>query len=110
VLRKQLRSWLGSLGCPAETSGDIVLAASEAAANSIEHGAPADGRGIAIVGRADNGTISLVIRDHGSWKEPGRASNRGRGLPIMRQLMDTVVVEPADDGTVVRMEVAVPSH
>jgi serine/threonine-protein kinase RsbW len=107
-LRKQLRSWLGSLGCPAEVSGDIVLAVSEAAANSIEHGAAPDGRGISVAGRADNGTISVVIRDHGRWKVPGRSSNRGRGLPIMRELMDTVFVESAEDGTVVRMEVAVP--
>jgi serine/threonine-protein kinase RsbW len=110
ALRKQLRSWLGSLDCPAETSGDIVLAVSEAAANSIEHGAAPDGRGISVLGQANNGTISLVIRDHGRWKEPGASANRGRGLPIMRDLMDTVAVEPAEDGTVVRMEVAVPRH
>jgi anti-sigma regulatory factor (Ser/Thr protein kinase) len=48
--------------------------------------------------------ISLVIRDHGRWREPGPPMNRGRGLMIMRYVMDSVSVEPGDDGTVVRLE------
>ena len=34
---------------------------------------------------------------------PQRDSDRGRGLDLIRALMDMVEVEPGDDGTVVRM-------
>jgi serine/threonine-protein kinase RsbW len=103
-LRRQLRTWLDSAGCDPELVADIVLATSEAASNAIEHGAAETQRGVSIVGRVADDTISVVIRDHGRWREPGPPSNRGRGLMIMRHLMDRVSVEPGDEGTVVRLE------
>jgi serine/threonine-protein kinase RsbW len=103
-LRKQLRTWLDSVGCDPDLIADIVLATSEAASNAIEHGAAETQRGVSIVGRVGGDVISIVIRDHGRWRVPGPPLNRGRGLMIMRQLMDNVSVEPGDEGTVVRLE------
>ena len=103
-LRSQLRTWLGSVGCDAEATADIVLATSEAASNAIEHGAADMQRGVSVVGRVVDDVISVVVRDHGRWREPGPPLNRGRGIKIMRHLMDSVSVEPGDDGTLVRLE------
>ena len=45
----------------------------------------------------------MTVRDHGRWRPP-RGSHRGRGLPLMRALMERVDVEHSDDGTVVVLE------
>jgi anti-sigma regulatory factor (Ser/Thr protein kinase) len=44
------------------------------------------------------------VRDSGRWREtPRRRGDRGHGLPLMRSLVDDVVVERGETGTVVRM-------
>jgi anti-sigma regulatory factor (Ser/Thr protein kinase) len=42
------------------------------------------------------------VSDTGGWREP-RKTDRGRGLELMRALMDDVELEAGDDGTTVRM-------
>jgi anti-sigma regulatory factor (Ser/Thr protein kinase) len=42
------------------------------------------------------------VRDYGSWR-PERGDERGRGLVLMRALMDTVEVTPSAEGTTVRL-------
>ena len=44
----------------------------------------------------------MVITDRGSWRE-ARGANRGRGLPLMRGLMESVDVRRADGGTAVEL-------
>ena len=44
----------------------------------------------------------MTIADRGHWRAP-RGDNRGRGLPLMRELMDTVDVDQAEDGTAVTL-------
>ena len=46
--------------------------------------------------------VDLVVTDHGRWREP-RPSTRGRGLGIMRRLVDEVDVDTDDDGTRVHL-------
>jgi anti-sigma regulatory factor (Ser/Thr protein kinase) len=50
----------------------------------------------------DGSEVVLTIADTGGWREQ-RDSDRGRGLDLIRALMDSVEVEPGDEGTVVRM-------
>ena len=45
----------------------------------------------------------MVVRDFGVWR-PGRDDDRGRGLGLMKELMDEVEVTPSSEGTVVRMQ------
>jgi anti-sigma regulatory factor (Ser/Thr protein kinase) len=47
--------------------------------------------------------IRIRVRDHGRWREP-REVDRGRGLPLMRALMDGVHVERLRTGTVITLE------
>ena len=47
--------------------------------------------------------IRVTVRDHGHWRPP-RGSHRGRGLPLMRALMDSVDVDHGTEGTVVVLE------
>lgn len=103
-LRRELRGWLGDVALPDGECHDVLLAVSEAVANAVEHGAAGrTDRPVVVVATADETALSVVVRDHGEWREPVPSPERGRGLGIMRTLMSEVVVERHDDGTVVRL-------
>ena len=42
------------------------------------------------------------MRDFGGWRKP-RGTDRGRGLPLMEALMDSVHVDPSSEGTTVHL-------
>lgn len=103
-LRRELRGWLGEVALADGETHDVLLAVSEAVANAVEHGAAGrTDRPVVVVATADETELSVVVRDHGEWREPVPSPERGRGLGIMRTLMSDVVVERHDDGTVVRL-------
>ena len=97
-IRYLLRRWLGSRGAGDEETYDIVVACQEACANAVEHAygpVPAE---IELDAVHADGRVTLTVSDHGRWR-PARGENRGRGLPMMRTLMDTVDVRETADGT-----------
>jgi anti-sigma regulatory factor (Ser/Thr protein kinase)/putative methionine-R-sulfoxide reductase with GAF domain len=97
-MRPLLRRWLGHWGADADEIYDITVAVQEASANAIEH-AYAPGRAAFEVNAVhDDGEIIFTIRDRGRWRAP-RGNNRGRGLPMMRALMDDVDVQQDETGT-----------
>jgi anti-sigma regulatory factor (Ser/Thr protein kinase) len=102
-IRRILRRWLAFHGAEEEELHDVVVACQEACANAVEH---AYGPGHAYFDvEADHheSRIRVTIRDAGRWRPP-RGTHRGRGLPLMRALMDTVDVEHGTEGTVVVLE------
>ena len=54
-----------------------------------------------MLDRSD-GAIVVTVSDHGRWRDP-RPSSRGRGLPLMRALMESVEVDPGAHGTTVTL-------
>jgi anti-anti-sigma regulatory factor len=53
-----------------------------------------------------DGVLTVVVRDEGSWRPPDRdPGDRGRGLLIMRQLVDRVTLVEESRGTTVTMSV-----
>ena len=107
--RVAVRRWLLDSGVERRDADEIVLAASEALANGVEHAyagrAPAHRPGVELEAARDGeDALVVVVRDHGRWRPPeGGASGRGKGLMIMRALMESVEVEPGGEGTTVRM-------
>jgi anti-sigma regulatory factor (Ser/Thr protein kinase) len=100
-LRNSLRRWLAQCEANDRETEEIVLACNEAVANSIEHAyGPADGSVEVVAGFTEN-EVCIAVHDHGRWREP-RGDNRGRGLSLMKALMDSVRVETRA-GTEVRM-------
>ena len=105
-MRAEMRSWLGSQGVADAVIADVVLAAGEAAANSLEHG---------YVGRADAGPLEwgmsleagrgivVSVRDRGTWRGAGADPDRGNGLKLIRALMDDVDIDSSARGTTVTM-------
>ncbi len=105
-LRRQLTGWLETLGATQEEQSDIVLAAHEAAANAIQHGAD-ERHEFRVAAVASHGCVVVRVDDSGHWappegKEPDRGA--GHGLAMMQLLMDDVAVHPDGDGTHVRMQ------
>jgi anti-sigma regulatory factor (Ser/Thr protein kinase) len=100
-LRNVLRRWLERCEASDRETEEIVLACNEAVANSIEHAYGPAEASVDVVAELTEGEIRIAVRDRGEWREP-RGENRGRGLDLMRALMDSVRVERGE-GTEVRM-------
>jgi anti-sigma regulatory factor (Ser/Thr protein kinase) len=100
-LRGLLRRWLAQCDASASDVYAIVMAASEACTNAIEH-ADADGT-IAFAALLYDGEVDVTVRDHGRWREHRPPSEQGRGLDLIEALMDDVRVETDPGGTTVRL-------
>ena len=103
-LRTNFEAWLKRFGTTRAERYEIVVAVNEAAANAVEHAYGIGDAEFFVSARHDDGVVTVAVRDTGKWREPRPRGNRGRGLRMMEALMDHVDVEPAADGTAVRME------
>jgi anti-sigma regulatory factor (Ser/Thr protein kinase) len=109
VVRALVAHHAALAGLSPEREADLVLAASEAATNSVLHGG---GRGDFAVWR-DGDAVVGEVRDRGRIHDPRAGRRRptldaldGRGLWIVHQLCDLVEVRPRAHGTVVRFRIA----
>ncbi|MGH2719786.1 MAG: ATP-binding SpoIIE family protein phosphatase, partial [Actinomycetota bacterium] len=102
ALRSALRRWLVRCGADRQLLQDILVAVSEAAANSIEHGYASSEGKVTVDGAVVAGDIVISVTDQGAWGSPG-GIGRGLGRSLMAALMDDVSVETSDAGTVVTL-------
>jgi serine phosphatase RsbU (regulator of sigma subunit)/CheY-like chemotaxis protein/anti-sigma regulatory factor (Ser/Thr protein kinase) len=104
LVRHRLRVWLHE-NVPeldAMARSDLEVAWSEACTNVVRHAyGPADATFQATAAR-DGGAVSLQIRDTGQWRPP-RGQHGGRGIALMRELCDEVLVDRRSEGTTVTM-------
>ena len=101
-VRKALERWLNEAGTGREDVHAIKVACGEACANAIEHAyRPGDAAFRVQASRMDS-EVLIVVRDFGRWRDQ-RGTDRGRGLPLMQALMDSVEVSPSRAGTTVRL-------
>jgi anti-sigma regulatory factor (Ser/Thr protein kinase) len=105
LFRRTLRRFLAGLRLDEALAADLVLASGEAAGNAIEH-AYAGAHGTVVL-RAYTTETSVVVEvsDAGRWRLGGDAE-RGRGLGIMKALVDHVSIESTRAGTCVRLELS----
>jgi len=102
-VRQLLRRWLETRGASTDEIYDIVVACQEACANAVEHAYRPGLHSFELDAAYDGGRVRVTIRDHGSWRAP-RGTHRGRGVMMMRGLMDSVDIEHGDEGTTVVLE------
>jgi anti-sigma regulatory factor (Ser/Thr protein kinase) len=102
AMRGLLRRWLRHAEGSDQEIAEITTACGEAATNAIEHAGAGGGDPFEVVGTIAAGEVDITVRDYGAWRAP-RDGDQGRGLSLMRALMDTVEVEPGADGTSVRL-------
>ena len=101
-VRRVLRRWLNERGADEGDIAEMTIAVSEACANAIEHAYAPSPATFELHGWANNGEITVTVRDDGHWRPP-RGSNRGRGLSIIVAAMDDVQIDRTADGTEVVM-------
>jgi serine phosphatase RsbU (regulator of sigma subunit)/anti-sigma regulatory factor (Ser/Thr protein kinase) len=103
-LRRRVRGWLAERGVDSDRRADAVLALNEAVVNAIEHG-HRDVRGtITIQLRHRTDRLEITVDDQGTWREPVADDTRGRGIQLMRGLMDRAEIQQSAGGTTVLLE------
>ena len=112
-VRAFVSSFLTDLRAPVDTSTEILLAVGEAAANANRHGRRPEGRSeIRVYCALEGPSVAITIADDGGGFDPGtvddsvlpdKFASGGRGLFLMRELMDEVEFESTDLGTTVTM-------
>jgi len=109
VVRRLCAQAMATLGAEADVISDVELALSEACANVLKHAA--DGAGYDVVVGFDEDKAWLDVYDRGPGFDASavetstKESESGRGLEIMRAVMDTVSLESGvDRGTTVHLE------
>jgi serine phosphatase RsbU (regulator of sigma subunit)/anti-sigma regulatory factor (Ser/Thr protein kinase) len=109
VVRRALRRWMNENRMAPEVAQDVLTAVGEAVANSIEHAYGANQGWVTLEAVYEADRLEIIVRDTGAWRPP-RSGDRGRGIPLMRAIMDTVEVDHAAVGTTVRMDRRVSSE
>jgi anti-sigma regulatory factor (Ser/Thr protein kinase) len=105
-LRRRLHAFLAEHGVVDDDASDVVLAVQESCANALTAGS---GHPVSLVVWISARTIWVRVRDHGRGfcqgvvqPPPNALQTRGRGLYLMRALMDSVSIE-CSAGTLVSM-------
>ncbi|MEU7501446.1 SpoIIE family protein phosphatase [Streptomyces griseofuscus] len=109
-VRKALRSWLAQCELPPNTVQNVLVAAGEACANAIEHGhRHAPGQSVRLRAEAFVDNLHLTVADSGRWKvpQPELNAHRGRGVALMRAMMQHVTITPGPSGTTVDMQMRI---
>ncbi|MGY1722657.1 SpoIIE family protein phosphatase [Blastococcus sp. SYSU DS0533] len=104
-VRRRLNAWLTELGMGEQDRVGVMVAVGEACANAAEHAYRGTEPGpMSVTAQVDvDGVLTVTVHDEGTWRPPDRdPGDRGRGLLIMRQLVDGVTLVE-DHGTTVRL-------
>ncbi|MET8849173.1 SpoIIE family protein phosphatase [Amycolatopsis sp. NPDC004625] len=105
--RHWLRAWLANAALEPDLAQDVLVAAGEACANAVEH-AYLGGAGATahLAARLTGGHLVVTVTDRGRWKQPPPDNHvlRGRGVPMMEALTDSVAFRHDAAGTTVTLE------
>jgi PAS domain S-box-containing protein len=105
ALRHKFRDWLSATGASGQAHAEVCIAVGEALANCAEHAyAGARPQCMTIEASASSNHVQVTIRDCGHWRPPSGDPARGRGLPLIRKLMDQVQVITDLSGTTIVAE------
>lgn len=100
-------------GLDEDSVGDLVIAVNEIATNGVRHGSPTAELRMWTAG--DH--VIAEVRDWGHWipssageEPPSSDAEGGMGLWVTRQICSAVHITPVESGTVVRLEMPLPSR
>jgi serine phosphatase RsbU (regulator of sigma subunit)/anti-sigma regulatory factor (Ser/Thr protein kinase) len=101
-VRRTLGRWLATEGVAPDELFDIALATSEAASNAVEHAYGGWDGHFSVSASLEDREVRVTVTDTGRWRVT-KPRGRGRGLAVMRSLVDSVEVEPGERGTTVTL-------
>lgn len=112
-VRAFVASFLTDIRAPVELSNDVLVAVGEAAANAARHGRREDSRSEVRIRCAITGAdVTVTIADDGPGfdptRDPGdelpdRFASGGRGIYLMRHLVDQASFDSSRGGTIVTL-------
>ena len=105
ILRQSLRRLAAGVGLDDQRAFGLLVAAGEAISNVIEHAYGLREGLIHVTGKRVDDRLVVEISDRGKWRAP-RSEGRGRGLALMRSIVDEADVEAGLSGTTVRLSLA----
>lgn len=105
ILRQSLRRLALGVGLSEGRTFALLVAAGEAISNAIEHAYGVSDGKVRVRGCCEGERLIVEVIDSGGWRSP-REEGRGRGLPLMRSIVDRADVESNDSGTIVRLAMA----
>ncbi len=92
IARRALHRYATRLGLDEDHTYALITAVGEAMANAVEHAYRERPGIVRLRVRNDDSTLYATIEDDGRWRQTPRREERGRGLPLMRALMDGVEI------------------
>jgi anti-sigma regulatory factor (Ser/Thr protein kinase) len=109
-LRRRLRGWLVRRGFDNEEASEVLLAVSEACNNAVEHAYDGTHGLLHVTAEVQSGELEVVVEDRGRWRDVEPASDRGRGLLLIRRLMDSAELQSDHRGTRAVLRRRVPAE
>jgi anti-sigma regulatory factor (Ser/Thr protein kinase) len=113
-VRRFVGSFLADVRAPVDTSADVLLAVSEAAANACRYGRRSETWSeMRIQCRLERPDVIVTVSDEGSGFDPAGFevtrmpdpfASGGRGLFLMQELMDEVSTSSSEEGTTVTLK------
>ena len=100
-IRAEVRRWLNDVSASPDIVRKVVLAVTEAVANSIEHAycIVTEHSTIGITFWTEDNVIFIEINDHGRWRPPAANHGQIRGLANMRRQVESVMIRFGSAGT-----------
>ena len=102
-LRETVGDWLARLNVSGSAHVVVQHAAGELFANAVRHAYPEDAgeRPVRVdASLGPEGLLCLEVRDEGAWRTPA-PDEPGRGLAMVRRLVDELKIDPGGTGTAV---------
>jgi anti-sigma regulatory factor (Ser/Thr protein kinase) len=106
LVRRSLERFAARLGLDEDRSFSLLAASGEAIANAVEHAYLGSPGLVRVHASLHEGALLVTVEDEGKWKPAQRRDERGRGLPLMRALMDGVEIRTHQARTEVRLTLA----
>ncbi|MBM7494705.1 signal transduction histidine kinase/CheY-like chemotaxis protein [Micromonospora luteifusca] len=100
AMRRDVRLTLGDLDVDPDVLEDLLLAASEAMNNAVEHAQRPSRPEVRVRVQVGGGLIRISVRDFGTWRDRRPAMDRGRGALLMNAYGDVRLVSSAEGTTV----------
>lgn len=102
-VRSSLKHFLEQREIDSDRQFSIITSVGEAVANSVEHAYTGEPGTVALRVEVDGLAVRVQIEDAGRWRPAQREDERGRGIPMMRALMDRVEIRTDHSRTQIRM-------